>query len=327
MNYLINTLLGNSEYKQLHKQHKQQHKQHIVLLGDGFFARGFLHNIDNSKFNITQIYHYPFINPQDLMYKLQRNKKYYNSYHLRDMFNFNNVNRIREYIYTLSIDNNIAIINNQPIYYDHLVIGLGAAKALNMWKDQINNLVDKKDLAISIVGTGPTGIELATILSKYNKIHIFDMLCKDKAISYLGDRKKQVLLEALDEKGILQTFGEPYSGNNENVIFCVGTRNNSLTADYKVNDKLMVVDKANVYIGGDCTNTAFIKNGQVAYNQGTYVAKRLNGEISDDVAFNYNPNGISLNIGDKQVIIEGHNIIPDGIYPDIVIKLYSLFCI
>ena len=71
MNYLIDTLLGKREYK----QHKQ-HKQHIVLLGDGFFARGFLNNINYGKFNITQIYKDTFINPQDLMYSLQRNKKY-----------------------------------------------------------------------------------------------------------------------------------------------------------------------------------------------------------------------------------------------------------
>ena len=29
----------------------------------------------------------------------------------------------------------------------------------------------------------------------------------------------------------------------------------------------------------------------------------------------------------KKVLIEGHNIIPDAIYPDIIIKLYSMFFI
>ena len=319
MNYLIDTFLGKRDYK--------QHKQHIVLLGDGFFARGFLHNINYGKFNITQIYKDPFINPQDLMYSLQRNKKYSTSLHFRDLFNFRNINVIRKDITKLSITDKNAILNEEAINYDYLVIGLGASKPLTGWRDQINNFVDKKDLDISIVGTGPTGIELATILSKYNKVNMFDMLGKDKAIGYLGDQKKQVLLGILDQKGIPQTYGEAYTGNNENVIFCVGTRSHSLTAHYKVNDKLMVVDRKNVYIGGDCVNTNFIKNGQVAYNQGSYVAKRLNGEISDEAAFSYKPNGISLNIGDKKVIIEGHNILPDGIYPDIVIRMYSLFCI
>ena len=38
-------------------------KQNIILLGDGFFARGFLHNINHKKFHITQIYKDEFINP------------------------------------------------------------------------------------------------------------------------------------------------------------------------------------------------------------------------------------------------------------------------
>jgi NADH dehydrogenase FAD-containing subunit len=319
MNYLIDTLLGKREYK--------QHKQHIVLLGDGFFARGFLNNINYGKFNITQIYKDSFINPQDLMYSLQRNKKYSTSLHFRDLFNFRNINVIRKDITKLSIADNNVVLNEQTFNYDYLVIGLGAAKPLTSWRDQINGFVDKKDLDISIVGTGPTGIELATILSKYNKISMFDMLGKDKAIGYLGYQKKGILLEILDQKGIPQTYGEAYTGKSDNVIFCVGTRSHSLTADYKVNDKLEVIGKKDVYIGGDCVNTDFIKNGQVAYNQGVYVAKRLNGEISDKVPFSYKPNGISLNIGDKKVIIEGHNILPDGIYPDIVIRMYSLFFI
>ena len=59
-------------------------KENIVLLGDGFFARGFLHHINYNKFFITQIYRDDFINPQDLMYSLQRNIKYTTGFHFRD---------------------------------------------------------------------------------------------------------------------------------------------------------------------------------------------------------------------------------------------------
>jgi NADH dehydrogenase FAD-containing subunit len=83
----------------------------------------------------------------------------------------------------------------------------------------------------------------------------------------------------------------------------------------------------NVYIGGDCINSGYIKTAQVAYQQGAYVAKRLNGDIPKDQPFEYKPNGVLINIGNKKVIIEGHKIIPDGIYPDFVVKLYSLFFI
>ena len=37
-------------------EHYFNPKPNIVLLVDGFFARGFLHNIDRHKFHITQIY-------------------------------------------------------------------------------------------------------------------------------------------------------------------------------------------------------------------------------------------------------------------------------
>ena len=68
-------------------------KENIVLLGDGFFARGFLHHINFNKFNITQIYKDEFINPQDIIYDLQRRGQNQNpenlnkTFHLRDLFN------------------------------------------------------------------------------------------------------------------------------------------------------------------------------------------------------------------------------------------------
>ena len=55
---------------------KHNDKQKVLLLGDGFFARGFLHTIDYKKYSITQIYRDEFINPQDLFYSLQRSEKF-----------------------------------------------------------------------------------------------------------------------------------------------------------------------------------------------------------------------------------------------------------
>ena len=322
MNYLIDTLLGKQ-----HKQHKQQHKEDVVVLGDGFFARGFLHNIDRNKFNITQIYRDSFINPQDLMYSLQRNKPHSVSYHFRDVFYRKSDTIINTNITNLSIEDKKVVINSKNYNYNHLVIGLGASKSLVDWKDQINSYVGKKGLAISIVGMGPTGIELATILSTYNKVDMYDAFPKDKVLSYVSKENKDYLLGILDTKGIRTNYGEMYNGKNDNVIFCVGTRANSITNDFVVNDKLEVIGKANVYMGGDCANTTFIKNGQIAYKQGAYVANKLNGELLGNQAFTYKQNGISLNIGDNKVIIEGHDTLPDGSYPDFIIKMYSMFCI
>ncbi len=119
-------------------------------------------------------------------------------------------------------------------------------------------------------------------------------------------------------------FETKYNSNYSNdFIFCGGTKPNNLTINYKTNNYLQINE--NIYMGGDSNNTNINKTAQVAYQQGVYVAKRLNGEI--DTEFNYNHNGSSLNIGNKKVLIENHKIIPDGIYPDIIIKIYSLFFI
>jgi NADH dehydrogenase FAD-containing subunit len=121
-------------------------------------------------------------------------------------------------------------------------------------------------------------------------------------------------------------------GNHEKVIMCVGTRANNLTSNFKVNNYLQILINNNdnynynyydnIYLGGDAINsTKYIKTGQLAYQQGKYVAERLN----NNKEFKYEPNGIALNLGDKKVLIENHNIVPNGVYPDFIIKLYSLF--
>ena len=116
------------------------------------------------------------------------------------------------------------------------------------------------------------------------------------------------------------------------MIFCGGSRPNQLInvkkgIDGTINNMLLMKGSDNIYIGGDCANTEYIKTAQVAYQQGVYVAKRLNGEIEDTKPFEYKHNGLAMNMGDKKVLIEGHNLIPDGVYPDMIIKLYSWFCI
>ena len=120
-----------------------------------------------------------------------------------------------------------------------------------------------------------------------------------------------------------------YNTNNNYNIFCIGTKPNILTSNFKINESLQVSSKdifyKNIYSGGDGVNSKYIKTGQLAYQQGAYVAKRLNGE-TDDI-FKYSHNGISLHLGNKKVLIEGHNFLPDNIYPDFIIKLYYIFFI
>lgn len=305
-------------------------KENILLLGDGFFARGFLHYINHKKFNITQIYKDKFINPQDMMYSLQRNKLYEKSFHFKDLLYRSPYRKIQEEIKNLQIINeefNSVKINDTKYNYDYLVIGLGAQKTIKKWSDEINNFINKKNMSIGIIGMGPIGFEIGNILSKYNKIDMFDMLPKSKVLGYVSNERKEKLLNMLEYKEITTTYEKmylPVNYSHDKTLFCVGTQPNSLTNNIFVNSYLQIPLR-NIYIGGDCINTPNIKTGQVAYQQGVYVAKRLNGDIPLDLPFEYKPNGMALNIGDKKTLIEDHKIIPNGIYPDIVIKLYSLF--
>jgi NADH dehydrogenase FAD-containing subunit len=211
-----------------------------------------------------------------------------------------------------------------------LVIGLGSHKSLNQWKDEINSFVDKTHMMVGIVGMGPTGIELATILSKHSHITMFDMLPKNKVLDFLRPATKDTILDALEEKEIMTYFAKPYNPSEykfDKVLFCGGSRPNSLVKNtgMVVNEFLQV--NRNIYAGGDCVETGFPKTAQVAYQQGVYVAKYLNCEIPYNKPFEFVSKGTAINIGDKKVIIEGHPIMWDGVYPDFIMKLYSLFCI
>ena len=335
-----------------YSSHNNQKKK-VLLLGDGFFARGFLQTIDYNKYDITQIYRDKFINPQDIFYSFQRNQIYQNDnqVHIRDKINiffnkfnikFNNksITKIEENINKLEIFRNNAIINSKLYFFDYMVIGLGAQKSLKDWTNELNGLIKQNNKQIDIIGAGPVGFEISMMLNKQNKINIYDVFTEDKIFPYVSTYQKKYLLNLLNEKNIKLNLGGFYNANAEQnkdnyKIFCVGTRPNNLTIDIKINDKLQLyIDSVlheNIYMGGDCIglqkNIQYIKNAQVAYQQGVYVARRLNKEIDNSEVFTYKSHGIALNIDDKNVLIENHSIIPDGIYPDFITHLYSIFCV
>ncbi len=311
----------------------QTDKENVLLLGDGFFARGFLHHINRKKFHITQIYKDEFINPQDLMYSLQRNQIFNKGFHFRDFFNKPADKKIKqdiksvEFIYNSSgCGNKSIIINNNIFDYDHLVIGLGSQKTLKDWKEDINSFVGKNNISIAVVGMGQTGYEFASIMAKNNVINMFDMLPQEKVLNYVSPKNKDFLLKLLDKKNIRTIYEKTFDPKNyfhSDFLMCVGNKPNKLMSLLKVDEFLM--SGRNIYVGGDCINNdKYPKTGQVAYQQGAYVAKRLNGDISLDEPFIYKHNGTAINIGNKKVLIEGHNFLPEGTYPDFFVKFYSM---
>jgi NADH dehydrogenase FAD-containing subunit len=327
-------------------------KQQIVLLGDGFLSRGFLDTIDKKRFKITQIYKDKFINPQDMIYQLNKNQWNTNPLHIRDIIRkkpdhiiHTKIRDMRYFYSTLLInEDGNDLLCDARIDFDHLVIGLGSQKSLSEWQETIKNMINICNQNIGIVGMGPTGIELATILSRNNNITLIDALKKENTIYYLSSVNKEMLFSLLENKNIKTIFNEFYDKKNHNfdkTIMCVGNRANALVSNVKIDDRFRDVLNKNVYLGGDCANINFPKTGQLAYAQGVYIAKQINGTENrpfryidgaiinsvDNNYYNYTTNGIAINIGDNKNLICGHKYLPDGKYPSEIIKLYSMFIV
>ncbi len=297
---------------------RNMHKDKILLLGDGFFARGFLHNIDSSRFCITQIYREPFINPQEFSWEG------FTSFKFRDIFKARPYRTIRGEIKSLGLnlpeDGSAAVqVNGERFKFDHVVIGLGSQKSLKEWQKDLRRPVN------AIVGMGPTGIEIAaTLAAKGIKVQIYESLAQDKVLAFLSPCGKETVLKNLANLNVTINYETRYQGKPQDALFCVGTQSNKLTKDMPVNDKLVSVNNPRVHMGGDCVSSNNMKSGQVAYQQGVYVAKKLNGEIPATEPFVYNHGGTALKLGNQVALIEGHRVLPNGIYPDFLLKMYSI---
>ena len=339
------------------KNSKQNNKlkQHIVLLGDGFLSRGFLDTIDKSRFTITQVYKDKFINPQDMIYQLNKNKWNTNPLHIRDIIRKKPDDIIQTEIKDMRYFYNTILINeygndllcDARLDFDHLVIGLGSKKTLKDWQNTVRDMININNKNIGIIGMGPTGIELATILSKQNNITLIDTLKKENTLNYLSFANKEMLFRILENKNIKTIFNEFYYPTNYNfdtTIMCVGNRVNNLVSSVNIDDRFRDVFNKNVYLGGDCANTNLPKTAQLAYAQGIYIAKQINGtenrpfhfidsvttkdvNIKNENYYNFTSKGMSINIGDNRNLICGHTYLPDGKYPSEIINLYSMFIV
>lgn len=298
-------------------------KKRVVLLGDGFLARGFLHHIDRQKFHITQMYKDDFINPQDVISALAKDERYTGCLHLRDYFHRPSDLRIQVELKECDLD---AAIGQPAVLghpYDYLVVGLGAHKSLKSWTEDINALVGLRDGNIDVVGMGPVGLEIGAILARTNKVHLFDGMTKGLTLTYLSPVYKRFVEDHLRMGGVTTAYGQMYTANPAHkVLFCVGTRPHILSGRYTVDAYLRHVQYPNIFIGGDGANTPHMKTAQSAYQQGAYIADLLNKGQGEP--FNDKNNGIALNIGDNKVVLEGHPVMPTGIYPAFITRLYSV---
>jgi NADH dehydrogenase FAD-containing subunit len=224
-------------------------------------------------------------------------------------------NKIKDDIKEIDISNEIVITSKEKISWKngYLVCGLGSHTDIgNFWTNKINELRQlPTNQKICIVGAGPTGTELAFYLNdlKHN-ITIYDGL--PDVYTYLTLDGKKHILDTLKFSNINLFTNKMFSETDrkyfDHVVFAVGSRPNDLTSKWKLTRYLNLEGHSNIYSGGDGRSmqpstsgrsmqpNSLPRNAQVAYEQGKYVALRLNSK-ENNKEFEFENKGIAIYTG------------------------------
>jgi NADH dehydrogenase FAD-containing subunit len=313
-------------------------KQNVVLLGQGWFAKGFMEHIDKSQYRITNIYRHDFVNTPMLLKTIKQDQASESNTNNRTSKFVNLIdNKIKDDIKEIDIKNEIVITNKEKISWKngYLVCGLGSHTDIgNFWTNKINELRQlPNNQKICIVGAGPTGTELAFYLNdlKHN-ITIYDGL--PDVYTYLTlDGKKHILDRFKCFNINLFTnkmFSETDRKSFDHVVFAVGSRPNDLTSKWKLTPYLNLEGHSNIYSGGDGRSmqpstsgrsieaklqlqpstsgrsmqpNGLPRNAQVAYEQGKYIALRLNSK-ENNKEFEFENKGIAIYTGLNRYYVE-----------------------
>jgi NADH dehydrogenase FAD-containing subunit len=292
-------------------KNNNQDKQNIVLLGQSWFAKGFMEHINRSKFSITNIYRTEFVNTPML---LQTIKPISNSNSNCSSFTKLIDRTIKDEIIAIDLSNEVIKTRSVNISWKkgYLVCGLGSNTDIgNFWNGKINELKQlTKPQNICIVGAGPTGTELAFHLTDLNhKITLYDGL--PEVYNYLTSNGKKYLLEQLELNNIKLFTNKMYSPDDaklfNQVIFAIGSRPNDLTNKWEITPELNLKGYSNVFSGGDGNiNKGLPRNAQVAYQQGKYIALKLNSSLDTNNKFEFENKGIAIYIGNGIYYVEIH---------------------
>ncbi len=298
-------------------------RKEIILLGQGWLAKGFVENINRKKYKIKNITRNTFCNTPLLLSSI---KDRINGDGYNDQYNLNEYvdNILYESIENIDIKNERVETDSSIISFKDkfLVVGLGTnTDNKDYWNkkfEEINTNEIMNNKNVCIVGAGPTGTELAFHLKDLNfDVTIVDGEKLDNLYKYLHLSGKNNILKELCENNIKlhtnQFFTEEFGKNFGFHIFAMGFRPNDLTSNWKIdNFQRVIFDKkttTNVFAGGDCINQDYPRNAQVAYQQGAYIANYLNAIADNNTneqikPFEFQSNGISLYIGNNKYYTE-----------------------
>ena len=308
-------------------------KTNIVLLGQGWFAKGFLDHINSKKFYITNITRHEFVNTPMLLRTIDNRNKYEkNNNFIKkiDKIVIDEINKI-------DLKNKYVQTQDNRIYWEngYLVCGLGSNEDIGKkWESIIDKNKNTNEIKkYCIVGSGPTGTELAFYLNDQGHyINLYDILDEKEVYNYLSNQGRDIILDKIKKSNIKLFCGKPYNNTMKDefneVIFATGSKPNDLTKGWIITPKLNLKNHYDVFFGGDCNNENKLpKNAQVAYQQGKYIAETLNnGEKEKD--FKFNNNGIALYCGNGNYYVETKFLERDikCIIPNILVELYySIF--
>ena len=309
-NILVPLFLKCNHWYNTFQNRNNTNKQNVVLLGQGWFAKGFMEHINKSQYRITNIYRHEFVNTPMLLKTIKQDQTSNTNNRTSKFVNLID-NKIKDDIKEIDIQNEIVITNKEKISWrnGYLVCGLGSHTDIgNFWTNKINELRQlPTNQKICIVGAGPTGSELAFYLNdlKHN-ITIYDGL--PDVYTYLTLDGKKHILDRLKCFNINlftnKMFSESDRKSFDHVVFAIGSRPNDLTSKWKLTPYLNLEGHSNIYSGGDGRGEVGLpRNAQVAYEQGKYVALRLNSKENNN-EFEFENKGIAIYTGLNRYYVE-----------------------
>ena len=195
-------------------------------------------------------------------------------------------------------------------------------------RERLQTLPDQSRIAV--IGCGLTGTEVIGTLLDYNKFKIhaidglsrpitmFDEILSDSVIQLWKENNIDVnmnqLVSSISDKNIqLKNQREiPY----DLAIWCGGVKKSNLTdkilsklnlnnnRGIPVDKSLQVENTNNAWAIGDCAFSGLPPTAQVAYQQGTYLAKQFNQQFKHSTDFHFKNNGQIGYIGKHQSVCQ-----------------------
>lgn len=252
-----------------------------------------------------------------------------------------------------------AIVNNQELNYDYLVIATGStynqpfkeknvlitnrAASLKNNYEQI-----KKAKTITIIGGGFVGVESAAELKeKYPKKEITIIHSQKTLMPRINKKTIRQATKKLNELGVKlileekavvceKNYCETDKGTkitHDLILMCTGIKPNSESVKIInvkddrgfliVNKKLQLENYKNIFVAGDVTNIREEKTAQNAEEHAKIIIKNISLLESNKKLVNYHnkPNWLVISLGEKSGIITKNNFSHKGIIPSILKKI------